>query len=109
MMRQDKFDHALSEALHGVQCSVSEGAESRIPVMILTLAEPSAGQWSLLKRMGVTAVRPRGCVYSADLTPQALAELAEQPWVRQLELARTLRRMPTVARGLRHMVGMPRA
>ena len=86
-MNYQKLDASLSAA-------ISEHPtpdESTLSVSVRTEAPPDAEQQRELQRFGVNGVSSRGRIFSAQLSPDAVSELSEKPWIRSLSLAQQLR------------------
>lgn len=82
-----KIDSKLAAALMD-----SENQEERaLPVFIHIAKSPSSTEIAFLKELGVDSV-PRGRkVFTATLTPDGVARLSEQSWVKYLTLSKQLR------------------
>ena len=86
-MNYSKLDASLSAAIS--QYSPSD--ESTFQVSVRTLVPPSPEQQKELENLGVHGVSSRSRVFSAELSPSAVSELSEKPWIRLLSLAQVLR------------------
>jgi hypothetical protein len=86
-MNFQKLDAALAAALS--ERRPAEQAE--LPVSVRTQAPPDAAQQKELEELGVYGASGKGRVFSAQLSPRAVAALSEKPWVRLLSLAQTLK------------------
>jgi hypothetical protein len=86
-----KLDADLSAELAGV---AADANAATLPVFIHTAQPPSPDQESFLKQLGVSSEIAGRDVLTANLSPQAIAELSRQPWVRYLKLSRKLRPLP---------------
>lgn len=86
-MNYSKLDASLSAAIS--QCAGSD--DSIFQVSVRTLVPPGPEQQRELESLGVHGVSSRSRVFSAELSPSAVAELSEKPWVRLLSLAQVLR------------------
>lgn len=86
-MNYQKIDASLSAAVSEQPLS----DEPNLSVSVRTLTPPDAEQQREMESLGVYGVSPTGRVFSAQLSPQAVAQLSEKPWVRLLSLAQELR------------------
>jgi len=86
-MDYQKIDTALAAALDDVQ----DPEERALTVFIHTAHAPSTAEAAILKRLGVRGDTGARQVFTATLSPHAIAELSDQPWVRYLQLSRKLR------------------
>ncbi len=87
LMNYQKLDAALAMALN----DVSDPEDSSLVVFIHTepLADPGAA--AVLANLGVSAVNSGQDVFTATLSPNAISQLSEEPWVQYLNLSQQLR------------------
>lgn len=88
-MNYRKLDARLTAALDAVQ----NPEEPALPVFILMKQTPDSTAASFLKEIGVKVTSPRQQVFTAKISPRAVEELSNQPWVRAVKLSGTLRPM----------------
>lgn len=82
-----KLDSALASALYD-----ANDPESRdLNVFIQTLSAPGDQEADILEQYGVRGARAGRRVFTATLSPKAVEELANQPWVQGLGLSQKLR------------------
>jgi len=86
-MNYAKLDAALSAALS--EQPVSD--KPCLQVSVRTVAPPDADQQREMEQLGVRGVSPKGKIFSAELSPRAVSQLSEKPWVRLLSLARQMK------------------
>jgi type V secretory pathway adhesin AidA len=86
-MNYEKLDTALATALNNVH----DSEEKSLTVFIHTesIADPAAT--AVLESLGVSGVTNGQDVFSATLSPNAISQLSEQPWVQYLTLSQKLR------------------
>lgn len=82
-----KIDAALAAALDGVQ----DPDERALVVFIHTMNAPDPSAATFLKELGVRGIGGQRRVFTATLSPRAIAELSEQPWLRFMRLSQRLR------------------
>ena len=82
-----KIDAALAAALDETQ----DPEERSLAVFIHTTHAPRHGEAALLEELGVSGVGGRRQIFTATLSPRAIGELSEQPWLRHLRLSQRLR------------------
>jgi hypothetical protein len=87
-MDYGKLDAGLSSA---IEDDGGEGEESSLTVFVHTAGPPGKVAKAFLKKLGVRGIADGQQVFTADLSPRAVAELSEQEWVRHLRLSRKLR------------------
>ena len=85
-MQYSKTGAALAAAL----AKTREGKSAALDVFVHTAAIPTGGQRSSLEDLGV-AIAPGATIFTARLSPQAIEELSQQPWVEALRLSQRLR------------------
>ena len=86
-MNYQKIDASLSAALSETRIS----NESNLIVFVRTMSTPDNEQKTELKRLGVRDVPAAGKIFSAQVSPQAVKELSEKPWVRRVSLSQQLK------------------
>ena len=77
----------------GLACALEEADDaeaSSLTVFIHTAVAPDDEAIRVLKAFGVAAASD-GRIFTATLSPRAVAQLSEQPWVQSIKLSRTLR------------------
>ena len=82
-----KLDTALAAALDEVQ----DPEERSLSVFIHTAHAPGHAELTYLEDLGVRGVTQRQQVFTATLSPRAVEELSDQPWLRYMRLSRRLR------------------
>jgi hypothetical protein len=87
IMNYRKLDAALATALQQPPAP----HERALSVFIHTERPPAPGEAEILESNGVRAGAGGRCIFTAMLSPRAIDELSEQPWVRSLRLATQLR------------------
>lgn len=86
-MNYQKLDTALAMAMNEVQ----NPEERNMSVFIHTQpTTDSAGSTELLRNLGVGVTEGKD-VFTATLSPNAISQLSEQPWVQYLKLSQKLR------------------
>lgn len=85
-MNYQKLDAALATALNDVQ----NPEEPSLAVFIHT--EPSLGSaaTAVLDSLGVSGVSSGKDIFTATLSPNAISQLSEQPWVKYLKRSQQL-------------------
>ena len=86
-MNYRKVDAALAAALDEVQ----DSEEQALLVFIHTDHALGSSEAEFLEGLGVTGATERRRVFTATLSPRAVAELTDQPWLRYMQLSRRLR------------------
>lgn len=86
-MNYKKLDAALSAALS----EQPHSDEPSLVVSVRTLTPPDKAQQQEMEQLGVRGVSSRGKIFSAQLSPQAVSELSDKPWVRLLSLSTQLK------------------
>ncbi|MEC4815361.1 MAG: hypothetical protein SAK29_19095 [Scytonema sp. PMC 1069.18] len=82
-----KLDTALSMALN----EVGDLQQQSLNVFIHTNQPAgSAGAADMLERLGVSEVTPDKDIFTATLSPNAISQLSEQPWVQYIKLSQNL-------------------
>jgi hypothetical protein len=82
-----KIDAALAAALDEVR----DPEERFLAVFIHTTHPPGQAEAAFLERLGVSGIRGERQVFTATLSPRAIAQLSDQPWLRFLRLSQRLR------------------
>lgn len=86
-MDYQKLDTALAMALNEVENPQQES----LNVFIHTnQTAGSADATDILKNLGVSDVNPAKDVFTATLSPNAISQLSEQPWVQHIKLSQNL-------------------
>jgi hypothetical protein len=86
-MNYEKLDTSLCAIVSAQPLS----DEPNLSVLVRTLAPPNEEQQREMESLGVYGVSPTMRVFSAQLSPRAVAKLSEKPWVRSLSLAQESR------------------
>ncbi|MBW4505743.1 MAG: hypothetical protein KME64_04435 [Scytonematopsis contorta HA4267-MV1] len=86
-MNYQKLDASLAMALN----DVSNQQEANLVVFIHTKAIPNAEAIAVLQSMGVSNISSDSDVFTATLSPNAISQLSEQPWVQYIKLSQKLR------------------
>jgi hypothetical protein len=81
-----KLDAALAAAVDELQ----DPEKPALSVFIHTAHVPEAAEVAFLEDLGVSGVTGARQVFTATLSPRAVAELSEQPWLRYMKLSRRL-------------------
>lgn len=81
------MDAALAAALDEVQ----DPEERALSVFIHTTHAPRDAEVAFLEDLGVSGVTAGRQVFTATLSPRAVAELSDQPWLRYMRLSSRLR------------------
>lgn len=87
-MNYQKLDAALAVALN----DVDNPQETSLNVFIQT--EPDANSTdapAMLENLGVPNVTPGKDIFTATLSPNAISQLSEQPWVQYIKLSQKMR------------------
>ncbi|MGI2904512.1 hypothetical protein [Tolypothrix sp. VBCCA 56010] len=84
-MNYQKLDAPLSVALKDVQNT----DEPSLQVFIHTKPVSNA-ETATLENLGVSGVTRGKDVFTATLSPSAISQLSEQPWVQHVKLSQTL-------------------
>jgi len=82
-----KLDPGLVNALNQNQTS----QKPQIEVFVRTTEVPKQKEASFLEQLGVRGVNHKRCTFTAKLSVEAVTELAHQPWIHNLRLARNIR------------------
>lgn len=96
-MNYQKLDAPLSLALNDAQNSQEQSLE----VFIHTEPVTDCSKLEVLENLGVTSVTSGQDVFTATLSPNAISQLSEQPWVKSLRLSQKLNlanQRPTMGR-----------
>ena len=86
-MDYQKMDAALAAAL----AEVRDPEERALSVFIHTAHAPQDAEADFLEDLGVGGVTGGRQVFTATLSPRAVEELSDQPWLRYMKLSRRLR------------------
>ncbi|MEH2082757.1 MAG: hypothetical protein V7K89_23090 [Nostoc sp.] len=86
-MNYQKLDAALATALNDVQNS----QETSLGVFIHTEPILDSAATSFLETLGVSGVTSGKDIFTATLSPNAISQLSEQPWVMSLKRSQQLR------------------
>ncbi len=82
-----KLDPGLVNALNKKQASQKQPME----VFVRTTEVPNQIEANFLQKLGVRGINHKRCTFTAKLSPEAVTELAHQPWIHNLRLARNIR------------------
>lgn len=85
-MNYQKLDAALAIALN----DVSNPEESSLNVFIHTEPVGNDDTAAVLENLGVKNSRIGTDIFTATLSPNAISQLSEQPWVQYLKLSQQL-------------------
>ncbi|WP_375498520.1 hypothetical protein [uncultured Nostoc sp.] len=85
-MNYQKLDAALATALNGVQNS----EKPSLTVFIHTEPILNSAATAVLKSLGVSGVSNGKDIFTATLSPNAISQLSEQPWVKYLKRSQQL-------------------
>jgi len=99
-MNYQKLDAALATALNDVQ----DSEKPSLGVFIHTEPILDSNATAVLKSLGVNDVTSDKDIFTATLSPNAISQLSEQPWVKYLKRSQQLslvnRRMNTAKLGV---------
>ncbi|MFN6527982.1 hypothetical protein [Nostoc sp. ChiSLP03a] len=85
-MNYQKLDAALATALNDVQNS----EETSLGVFIHTEPILNSTATAVLESFGVSGVSSGKDIFTATLSPKAISQLSEQPWVKYLKRSQQL-------------------
>ena len=85
-MNYQKLDTALATALNDVQNS----EKPSLTVFIHTEPILNSAATAVLESFGVNGVRNGKDIFTATLSPNAISQLSEQPWVKYLKRSQQL-------------------
>ncbi|NMG05615.1 hypothetical protein [Brasilonema sp. UFV-L1] len=86
-MNYQKLDTALAVALN----DVSNSQEPILKVFIHTnINVRYTDKSAMLENLGVADVTPEKDVFTATLSPNAISQLSDQPWVQYIKLSQNL-------------------
>ncbi|NMG20188.1 hypothetical protein [Brasilonema bromeliae] len=86
-MNYQKLDTALAVALN----DVNNSQEPSLKVFIHTQNDANYTETTaVLENLGVADVTPEKDVFTATLSPNAISQLSEQPWVQYIKLSQNL-------------------
>ncbi|MEH2009790.1 hypothetical protein, partial [Nostoc sp.] len=86
-MNYQKLDAALATALNDVQ----DSDETSLAVFIHTESVLNSTATAVLESLGVSGVTSGKDIFTATLSPNAISQLSEQPWVMYLKRSQQLR------------------
>ncbi len=86
-MNYQKLDAALATALNDVQ----DSEESSLAVFIHTEAVLDPAATAVLENLGISDITSGKNIFTATLSPNAISQLSEQPWVKYLKRSQQLR------------------
>ncbi|MDZ7292731.1 MAG: hypothetical protein ONB44_05485 [candidate division KSB1 bacterium] len=86
-MNYGKIDAFLAAALKEAQ----NPEEPSLPVFIHTTQAVDVTATDFLQEIGVKGILKGKKIFTAKLSPRAVAELSQQPWVRYVKLSQKLR------------------
>ncbi|BAY46511.1 hypothetical protein SAMD00079811_41230 [Scytonema sp. HK-05] len=87
-MNYQKLDSALAVALN----DVDNPQEPSLNVFIQTQPDGnSTDAPAMLENLGVADVTPGKDIFTATLSPNAISQLSEQPWVQYIKLSQKMR------------------
>jgi hypothetical protein len=86
-MNYQKLDAALATALNDVQ----DSQETSLAVFIHTEPILDSAAIAILESLGVSGVTTGKDIFTATLSPNAILQLSEQPWVKYLKRSQLLR------------------
>ncbi|MEH2203528.1 MAG: hypothetical protein V7K53_05525 [Nostoc sp.] len=85
-MNYQKLDAALATALNDVQ----DSEETSLVVFIHTEPILNSAATAILESLGVSGVSSGKDIFTATLSPNAISQLSEQPWVKSLKRSQQL-------------------
>jgi len=86
-MNYQKIDPGLAGALED---ALNPDARTLV-VFIQTAGPPSPDQFTLLRQYGVSDADTDRQIFTVTLSPRAVEELSDQPWVKYLSLSSRLK------------------
>ncbi len=86
-MNYQKLDAALAMVLNNAQTQQAQGLE--VFIHTESALEPTAT--TVLENLGINDVSSDKDIFTARLSPTAISQLSEQPWVKSLKLSQNLR------------------
>ncbi|MEH2090733.1 hypothetical protein [Nostoc sp.] len=86
-MNYQKLDAALATALNDVQ----NLEEPSLTVFIHTESVLDSAATAVLESLGVSGVSSGKDIFTATLSPNAISQLSEEPWVKYLKRSQQLR------------------
>jgi len=86
LMNYQKLDAALAIALN----EVSNPQTSSLDVFIHTTSAVDADAATVLENLGVSNATTGTDIFTARLSPNAISQLSEEPWVQYLKLSQQL-------------------
>ncbi|WP_414568307.1 hypothetical protein [Nostoc sp. CCY 9925] len=85
-MNYQKLDAALATALNNIQ----DSEKPSLGVFIHTEAILDSNATAVLENLGVSGVSSGKDIFTATLSPNAISQLSEQPWVKYLKRSQQL-------------------
>ncbi len=85
-MNYQKLDASLAMALNNAQ----NPEEPSLQVFIHTEPVSDSAETAVLENLGVNGVTSGKDVFTATLSPNAISQLSEQPWVQSVKLSQKL-------------------
>jgi hypothetical protein len=86
LVNYQKLDAALATALNDVK----DSEESSLAVFIHTEPILNPAATAILESLGVSGVSSGKDIFTATLSPNAISQLSEQPWVMSLKRSQQL-------------------
>ncbi|MEH2063606.1 MAG: hypothetical protein V7K50_15315 [Nostoc sp.] len=86
-MNYQKLDAALATAINALQSL----EEASLTVFVHTEPFLSPAAIAILESLGVTDVTSGKDIFTATLSPNAISQLSDQPWVKSLKRSQQLR------------------
>ncbi len=85
-MNYQKLDAALATALNDIQ----DSEETSLGVFIHTEPVLNSAATAVLENLGVSGVTSGKDIFTATLSPNAISQLSEEPWVKYLKRSQQL-------------------
>ncbi|MEH2237745.1 hypothetical protein [Nostoc sp.] len=86
-MNYQKLDAALATALNDVQ----DSEQASLALFIHTEPVLNSAAIAVLESLGISDVTSGKDIFTATLSPNAISQLSEQPWVKYLKRSQQLR------------------
>lgn len=86
LMNYQKLDASLATALNDIQ----DSEETSLAVFIHTEPILNSAATAVLESFGVSGVSSGKDIFTATLSPNAISQLSEQPWVKYLKRSQQL-------------------
>jgi hypothetical protein len=86
-MNYQKLDAALATAINDIQ----DSEENSLGVFIHTEPILNSAATAVLESLGVSDVTSGKDIFTATLSPNAISQLSEEPWVKYLKRSQQLR------------------